>query len=82
MPSVAISSVAPSWFTKWRSTRRSISQATINISAPAAMKATTLASTGLAIPVHSGNHSAKRAMARAANSTIAPCAKLKTPEAL
>ena len=29
-----------------------------------------------------GIHSAKRAIASAANSTIAPCAKLNTPEAL
>ena len=32
MPSVAISSVAPSWLTRWRSTSRSISQASANIS--------------------------------------------------
>ena len=34
------------------------------------------------MPVHFGIHSEKRAMARAENSTIAPCAKLNTPEAL
>jgi hypothetical protein len=50
--------------------------------APAITKAATLASSGLSMPVHCGIHSAKRAIARAANSTIAPCAKLKTPEAL
>jgi hypothetical protein len=33
-------------------------------------------------PVQAGIHSANRAMANAANSTIAPWAKLKTPEAL
>ena len=37
---------------------------------------------GLVMPVQAGIHSAKRAMASAANSTIAPCAKLKTPDAL
>ena len=36
----------------------------------------------LSSPVSFGIHSAKRAIASAANSTIAPCAKLKTPEAL
>src|SRR3569623_3804541 len=34
------------------------------------------------MPVHCGIHSEKRAIASAANSTIAPCAKLKTPDAL
>ena len=82
MPSVAMSSVAPSWFTRWRSTRRSMNQATANMHRPAIRKAARLATMGLLMPVHSGIHSAKRAMARAANSTMAPCAKLKTPEAL
>jgi hypothetical protein len=50
--------------------------------APEMMKASPLASTGWLMPVQAGIHSAKRAMASAANSTIAPCAKLKTPEAL
>ena len=40
MPSVAISSVAPSWLTSWRSTSLSISQATTNMMISAAtMKA-------------------------------------------
>lgn len=82
MPSVAISSVAMSWLTRYRSTRRSISQATANISTPASTKAAPLANQGLPMPVHSGIHSAKRAMARAAKSTIAPWAKLNTPLAL
>ncbi|MNT59525.1 hypothetical protein D3C72_1970450 [compost metagenome] len=34
------------------------------------------------MPSHLGIHSEKRAMARAANSTMAPMAKLKTPDAL
>ena len=50
--------------------------------APATIKASTLAKTGLLRPVQAGIHSAKRAMASAANSTMAPCAKLNTPEAL
>ncbi len=82
MPSVAISRVAPSWFTRWRSTRRSITQAQTNITAPASTNATRLATIMLSMPVHLGIHSAKRAIASAANSTIAPWAKLNTPEAL
>src|SRR4051812_4487950 len=82
MPSVAISSVAASWLTRCRSTRRSMTHATTNMIAPAMMNAAVLATSLLWMPVHSGIHSAKRAMASAANSTIAPCAKLKTPEAL
>ena len=34
------------------------------------------------MPVQPGSHSARRASASAANNTIAPCAKLNTPEAL
>ncbi len=82
MPSVAINRVTPSWFTRWRSTSRSISQATSHMSAPASTKAATLASTRLSMPSQIGIHSEKRAMARAAKSTMAPWAKLKTPEAL
>ncbi|MNK79383.1 hypothetical protein D3C87_990500 [compost metagenome] len=82
MPSVAISSVMPSWFTSLLSASRSMSQATTIITAMAAMKARMFARIWLWKPNHCGNHSAKRAMASAANSTIAPCAKLKTPEAL
>jgi hypothetical protein len=82
MPSVAISSVAPSWLTRWRSTRNSTSQATRNMMNAAITKAATLANSRLSIPVHCGIHSENRAIARAANSTMAPCAKLKTPEAL
>jgi hypothetical protein len=82
MPSVAISSVMPSWFTSLLSARRSMSHATTTITAIAATKARMLARIWFWKPNHSGNHSEKRAIASAANSTIAPCAKLKTPEAL
>ncbi|MDT4885425.1 hypothetical protein FQZ97_1216580 [compost metagenome] len=82
MPSVAISSVTPSWLTRWRSTRRSISQASTNMSAPAMTKAIRLPRNLSSMPSQSGTQPEKRAMARAANSTMAPCAKLKTPEAL
>src|SRR5664279_2915526 len=57
-------------------------QAARNMTTPAPANATRLASRTLWMPVYCGNHSAKRAMASAANSTMAPCAKLNTPEAL
>ena len=82
MPKVAISKVVPSWLTKRRSTKRSINQATMNIMPPASTKAIRLTNTGWVKPVICGNHSAKRAIAKAANNTIAPWAKLNTPEAL
>ena len=82
MPSVAISSVMPSWLTSLDRHRRSIAHASTTISAIAAMKASRLASSRLSKPSHCGIHSAKRDIASAANSTIAPWAKLNTPEAL
>src|SRR5690349_19074176 len=82
MPRVAISSVMPSWFTSLLSTTRSMIHATTIITSAAPANASRLASTRLSKPSSFGNHSAKRAMASAANSTIAPCAKLKTPLAL
>ena len=45
-------------------------------------KAMPLASQRLSKPNHAGIHSESRAMASAANSTMAPWAKLNTPEAL
>ena len=83
MPSVAISSVTPSWLTSLPSTSFSISQATTIMTISAGDEGQDVgAATCPSRPVHCGIHSAKRAMASAANSTIAPCAKLKTPEAL
>ena len=82
MPSVAISSVMPSWLTSLPSTSRSISQATPIITSIATPKASRLISSLPDRPVHCGIHCAKRAIVSAANSTIAPCAKLNTPEAL
>ncbi len=82
MPSVAISNVMPSWLTSLPSTSFSISQAHTIITPIAAMKPSTLATIWFSKPNQSGIHSAKRAIASAANSTIAPCAKLKTPLAL
>src|SRR5574343_648976 len=82
MPRVAMSSVTPSWLTRWRRTRRSITQASKNMKTTDTAKASMLESSLLSRPVQAGIHSAKRAMHSAASSTIAPCAKLKTPEAL
>ena len=82
MPSVAISSVVASWLTRWRSTKRSMATASRNMTAALAMKASTLARIMLSKPSQRGNHSEKRAIDSAATSTIAPCAKLKTPDAL
>ena len=82
MPSVAISSVIGSWLTRWRSASRSISQATpIMMAMLTAIASATVTAPG-SMPSQPGIHSEKRAIASAANSTIAPCAKLKTPEAL
>ena len=72
MPNVAISSVMASWLTILPSTSRSISQATMIISTSAPAKASRLASSLLSKPSSAGNHSEKRAIASAANSTIAP----------
>src|SRR6476469_5282647 len=71
MPSVAIRSATASWLTSGRNTRRSTTNASATMMATAAIIAT-----------HTGIFSARRATASAANSTIAPCAKLNTPDAL
>ena len=70
-PSVAMKSTMPSWFTSGRSTRRSISHASATMMASVAASAAT-----------NGIFSMRRTSESAAKSTIAPCAKLKTPEAL
>jgi hypothetical protein len=70
-PSVAMRSATPSWFTRGRSTRRSITHARA-----------IMITTASRIATHSGICSDRRATESAANSTIAPCAKLKTPDAL
>ena len=59
-----------------------MSQATTNITAPARMKASNAETMELSMPIQPGIHSAKRAIASAANNTMAPCEKLNTPEAL
>src|SRR5574343_1446228 len=82
MPRVAMSSVTPSWLTRWRSTTRSITQASKNMKTTDTAKARMLESSLLSRPLQAGIHSAKRAMHSAATSTIAPCAKLSTPGAL
>ena len=81
-PRVAISSATGSCATSGRRTMRSISQARITMMPAASTKATASAGKPAGMPVKPGSHSARRASASAANNTIAPCAKLKTPEAL
>ena len=54
----------------------------MNINTAASANAITLPSSLFSMPSQPGTHSEKRAMASAANSTIAPWAKLNTPEAL
>ncbi len=71
MPRVAMKSTMPSWFTSGRSTRRSMSQAT-----PIMITTVTASATA------KGIFSMSRTSDSAAKSTMAPCAKLKTPEAL
>src|SRR5574343_1095916 len=82
MPSVTIRRVAPSWLTSLRSTKRSTVQATTSMTPTAPTPAIRLASSNWSPPSAALAHSEKRAMARAANSTIAPWAKLNTPEDL
>ena len=64
-------STIPSWFTSGRSTSRSMSQATATM-----MTIVTTSATA------KGIFSMSRTSESAAKSTMAPCAKLKTPEAL
>src|SRR5574343_1620803 len=82
MPSVAISSVMPSWLTSLPSTKRCTAQASATMHAIAAAKPTRLPSHRLSVCSQALLHSEKRAIATAANSTIAPWSKLNTPEAL
>ena len=77
-----ISSVIPSWLTSLPRTKRSITHASAIITRIATANASTLTSHFDSRPVQPGIHCEKRAIASAANKTIAPCAKLKTPEAL
>ena len=71
MPSVAMKRTMPSWFTSGRSTSRSMSQASATMIATVTASATA-----------NGIFSMRRTSESAAKSTIAPCAKLNTPEAL
>ena len=81
MPIVAMNRKMPSWFTSLRSTIRSTAQATSAMTRPAKAKAAASASP------NGQCHwpcitSRARTSASAAVSTIAPWAKLNTPEAL
>jgi hypothetical protein len=66
-----MNSTMPSWFTSGRSTSRSISHASATMIAMVTTSAT-----------GNGIFSMSRTSESAAKSTIAPCAKLNTPEAL
>ena len=68
---MAISSAMGSWFTSGRSTSRSTTIAN-----------STMMPMAINTAAHMGIFSDRRATASAANRTIAPCAKLNTPEAL
>src|SRR5882724_621540 len=82
MPRVAINSVTPCWLTSRDSANRSISHATTTIVSIASTNAIAFERILFCSPSSGGSHSAKRAIAKAANNTIAPWAKLNTPLAL
>ena len=81
-PMVAMNRMMPSWFTSLRSTRRSAAQAMIAMTTAANRQG------GGRAPGQNGQchsccrRSSARTSASAAVSTIAPWAKLNTPEAL
>ena len=79
-PIVAMKRMMPSWLTSLRSTIRSATQAINAITAAAKTNAATSATPNGHF--HCSKTSSARTRASAAASTIAPCAKLKTPEAL
>ena len=73
---------AVAWLVERLVLRHLVNQASTIITSTASTKAIALSMNLLFRPVSFGIHSAKRAIASAANRTIAPWAKLKTPEAL
>ena len=80
-PIVAMNRMMPSWFTSLRSTSRSAAQAMTAMTAPANSRAATSARPNGQCHFSCVSSSA-RTSASAAVSTIAPWAKLKTPDAL
>ena len=79
-PMVDMNRVRPSWLTSGPSTKRSISQAVIAMMTPANSSAS---SDGAHIGTpRAARKSSERTSARPASSTMAPCAKLNTPDAL
>ena len=77
---VDMNSVSPSWLTSGPSTKRSISQAVIAMMTAANSRPSTMAAQ-IGTP-RATRKSSERTSARPASSTMAPCAKLNTPEAL
>ena len=77
---VAMNSVSPSWLTSGPSTKRSISQADSAMTSAAKASARSMAPQN-GSPCATMK-SSERTSARPASSTMAPCAKLNTPEAL
>ena len=77
---VDMNRVRPSWLTSGPSTKRSTSQAVIAMMTAAnSSPSMTAAQHGTPLATRK---SSERTSARPASSTIAPCAKLNTPEAL
>ncbi len=79
-PMVDMNSVRPSWLTSGPSTKRSITQAVIAMTTAANTSPRTIAAQNG--KPFATRKSSERTSARPASSTIAPCAKLNTPEAL
>ena len=80
MPMVDMNSVSPSWLTNGPSANRSISQAEIAMMS-AANSSAPMTALQYGKPCAT-RKSSERTSARPASSTIEPCAKLNTPEAL
>ena len=59
---------------------RSIAQASATMQVAVLASPSTSAMNRFSKPSQRGHHSAKRAIASAANNTIGPCAKLNTPK--
>ena len=78
MPIVAMNRMIPSWLTSGRSTSRSMAKATTAMTAPATEGGDQRQAERQAI----ARELERRTSVSAANSTIAPWAKLNTPDAL
>ena len=77
---VDMNRVRPSWLTRGPSTKRSTSQAVMAMMT-AANSSPSITAAHMGTP-RAARKSSERTSARPASSTMAPCAKLNTPEAL